>query len=129
MIATLHAALGYRAIALGTALGSLVNAFVLIGVFQRRVGGLITRDLGWSVLKMIAAAGLMGAAALLALRGTESPGRASAAWSPSSSPGWCRSASAAPFTPSPPTCCTSTRRGRSGALWPAGFRPRKARPA
>ena len=41
VIVTLHAALGYRAIALGTALGSLINAFVLIGVFQRRVGGLV----------------------------------------------------------------------------------------
>jgi putative peptidoglycan lipid II flippase len=72
VIVTLHAALGYRAIALGTALGSLINAFVLMGVFQRRVGGLTTRDLGWSLLKMIAAAGLMGGAALLVLRWTES---------------------------------------------------------
>ena len=38
VVTTLHAALGYRAIALGTALGSLVNASVLVGVFQRRVG-------------------------------------------------------------------------------------------
>jgi putative peptidoglycan lipid II flippase len=72
VIATLHATLGYRAIALGTALGSVINAIVLIGVFQRRVGGLVTRALGWSFLKMITAAALMGGAALLALQGTES---------------------------------------------------------
>lgn len=72
VILTMYGALGYRAIALGTALGSLINAFVLIGVFQRRVGGLTTRNLGWSFLKMIAAAGLMGGAAVLALQGTES---------------------------------------------------------
>jgi putative peptidoglycan lipid II flippase len=72
VVTTMHAELGYRAIALGTALGSLVNATVLVGVFQRRVGGLTTRDLGWSFLKILAAAGLMGGAALLALQGTES---------------------------------------------------------
>jgi putative peptidoglycan lipid II flippase len=72
IVLMLHGRLGYRAIALGTALGSLFNVMVLIGVFQRRVGGLTTRDLGWSLLKMIVAAGLMGAAALLALQGTES---------------------------------------------------------
>jgi putative peptidoglycan lipid II flippase len=72
VIATLHGALGYRAIALGTALGSLINAFVLLAVFQRRVGGLTTRAFGWALFKMVAAAGLMGGASLLALRGTES---------------------------------------------------------
>ena len=36
------ARIGYRAIALGTALGSLVNALVLAAVFQRCVGGLLT---------------------------------------------------------------------------------------
>jgi peptidoglycan biosynthesis protein MviN/MurJ (putative lipid II flippase) len=71
-IVSLHPAFGYRAIALGTALGSLVNAAVLIGVFQRRVGGLTTRDLGWSFLKMLAAAGLMGAAAFGTLQAAES---------------------------------------------------------
>jgi putative peptidoglycan lipid II flippase len=71
VISTVHAMLGYRAIALGTALGSLVNAFVLMGVFQRRVGGLMTRDLGWSIVKMIAAAGFMGGGAFAALRAAE----------------------------------------------------------
>jgi putative peptidoglycan lipid II flippase len=71
VVVTLHATLGYRAIALGTALGSLVNVAVLIAVFQTRTGGLTTRALGWSLVKMIAAAGLMGGAALLALQATE----------------------------------------------------------
>jgi putative peptidoglycan lipid II flippase len=71
VVVTLHATLGYRAIALGTALGSLVNVAVLIAVFQARTGGLTTRALGWSLAKMIAAAGLMGGAAVLALQATE----------------------------------------------------------
>jgi peptidoglycan biosynthesis protein MviN/MurJ (putative lipid II flippase) len=36
-----HGALGFRAIALGTALGSLLNAGWLLVVFQRRLGGLL----------------------------------------------------------------------------------------
>ena len=35
-----HRGLGFRAIALGTALGSLVNAGLLVALFERRVGGL-----------------------------------------------------------------------------------------
>jgi putative peptidoglycan lipid II flippase len=45
VIALLHGRFGYRAIALGIALGSLLNAAVLAGAFQRRVGGLLTRPL------------------------------------------------------------------------------------
>lgn len=36
----LYDRLGFRAVALGTALGSLVNAGLLLGIFQRGVGGL-----------------------------------------------------------------------------------------
>jgi putative peptidoglycan lipid II flippase len=71
VVAALHASIGFRAIALGTALGSLVNASVLLGVFQRRTGGVLTRALGLSVAKIVGAAGLMGAAAYLALEGAE----------------------------------------------------------
>ena len=71
VILLLHGRLGYRAIALGTALGSLMNAVVLMSVFQRRIGGLATRALGWAVLRMLAAAVLMGVASVAALRGTE----------------------------------------------------------
>jgi putative peptidoglycan lipid II flippase len=59
VIALLHGRLGYRAIALGTALGSLVNAALLVGVFQRRVGGLGTREVAGRLARMIAAAAVM----------------------------------------------------------------------
>ena len=72
LILTMHGAMGYRAIALGTALGSLVNAFVLMTVFERRMGGLATRELGWAFLKMIVAAVLMGAASVFSLQAAES---------------------------------------------------------
>ncbi len=58
-----HASLGFRAIALGTALGSLLNALVLVTVFQRRVGGLLGHGLVRPLARMLLAAGLMGAAA------------------------------------------------------------------
>jgi len=66
-ILALHGQMGFRAIALGTALGSLVNATVLFGVFQRRTGGLATRALGVAVVKILAAAAVMGAASLACL--------------------------------------------------------------
>jgi putative peptidoglycan lipid II flippase len=72
VIAVLHGALGYRAIALGTALGSLINALVLVSFFQRWMGGLATRELGWALLKMIVAAVLMGGTSIVALRAAES---------------------------------------------------------
>jgi len=58
VIAALHRPFGYRAIALGTAVGSLVNALILALVFQRRVGGLFTGDLAGRLLRM----GIAGAA-------------------------------------------------------------------
>ena len=68
VVVSLHDAIGYRAIALGTALGSLVNASVLFGVFQRRTGGLATRNLALSMAKIFAASAVMGAAAWATLR-------------------------------------------------------------
>jgi putative peptidoglycan lipid II flippase len=68
VVTTLHGSIGYRAIALGTALGSLVNASVLFAVFQRRTGGLATRELGISIAKIVAASAVMGAAAFSTLR-------------------------------------------------------------
>jgi putative peptidoglycan lipid II flippase len=47
---------GYRAVALGTATGSLVNALVLILVFERRVGGLAGRAAAVSLAKTALAA-------------------------------------------------------------------------
>ncbi|PYQ41334.1 MAG: murein biosynthesis integral membrane protein MurJ [Acidobacteria bacterium] len=52
VIAILHAALGFRAIALGVALGSLLNMAVLAAAFERRVGGLFTRPLAAGLLRM-----------------------------------------------------------------------------
>ena len=52
VIAILHAALGFRAIALGVALGSLLNVAVLAAAFERRVGGLFTRSLAAGLLRM-----------------------------------------------------------------------------
>jgi putative peptidoglycan lipid II flippase len=68
VIALLHERMGYRAIALGTALGSLLNAFVLAGMFQRRVGGLVTRRLSWRLLRMAIAAAAMWPAVWFAVR-------------------------------------------------------------
>jgi putative peptidoglycan lipid II flippase len=72
LILTMHGTMGYRAIALGTALGSLMNALVLMTVFQRWMGGLMTRELGWAFLKMVVASVLMGVAAVFSLRAAES---------------------------------------------------------
>jgi putative peptidoglycan lipid II flippase len=71
LILTMHGSMGYRAIALGTALGSLMNALVLMTVFQRWMGGLMTRELGLAFLKMVVASALMGVAAVFSLRAAE----------------------------------------------------------
>jgi putative peptidoglycan lipid II flippase len=55
VIVALHPALGFRAIALGTALGSVVNAAVLVTAFQTRVGGLVRELASGAVAKMVAA--------------------------------------------------------------------------
>jgi putative peptidoglycan lipid II flippase len=56
---SLYRMLGFRAVALGTSLGALLNAGVLLVAFERRVGGLaasgLVRDLG----RMAVAAGVM----------------------------------------------------------------------
>jgi putative peptidoglycan lipid II flippase len=63
VILALHSRLGYRAVALGTSLGSLVNAIVLIVAFEGRVGGLRGQGLTRRVARMAAAAAVMGPAA------------------------------------------------------------------
>ena len=47
--------LGFRAVALGTGLGSLVNAGVLLAVFERRVGGLRGAGLGGRLARILVA--------------------------------------------------------------------------
>jgi putative peptidoglycan lipid II flippase len=71
VILTLHGRLGFRAIALGTALGSIVNIAVLIAAFQWRVGGLVRELFSTGVARMVAAAALMAPAAWYAARAME----------------------------------------------------------
>jgi len=62
-----HGSLGFRAIALGTALGSLVNAALLVAAFERRIGGLTREILSAATGKMsLAAAAMAGVAWLCA---------------------------------------------------------------
>ncbi len=61
--------ISFRAVALGTGLGSLVNAAVLFLVFERRVGGLRGAGLGGRVARIVLAALVMaGMAGLVAAR-------------------------------------------------------------
>jgi len=68
VILTLHGRLGFRAIALGTAVGSMVSAAVLIAVFESRLGGLLRELLSSGLAKMTAAAAIMAPAAWYSAR-------------------------------------------------------------
>jgi putative peptidoglycan lipid II flippase len=57
-----HRSLGFRAVALGTALGSIVNVVVLASAFERRVGSLRRDGLPSSVLRVVVASAGMAAA-------------------------------------------------------------------
>jgi len=57
--------LGYRAVAMGTALGSLVNSGLLAVAFESRVGGMRGRGLFGGVVRMAGAGALMAIAASL----------------------------------------------------------------
>jgi putative peptidoglycan lipid II flippase len=54
---------GYRAIAVGTATGSLLNAAFLVASFERLVGGLRGQGLARPLSRMLASAAVMGALA------------------------------------------------------------------
>jgi putative peptidoglycan lipid II flippase len=62
----LYGSLGFRAVALGTSLGSIVNVSVLAATFERRFGGLLGRDMLAGILRMASAAAVMVPAVLLA---------------------------------------------------------------
>jgi putative peptidoglycan lipid II flippase len=62
---------GFRAVALGTAFGSIVNATFLAVAFERRVGGLRGQGLGWSGGRMVGAALAMAPLAWLLASGLE----------------------------------------------------------
>jgi putative peptidoglycan lipid II flippase len=68
LIVLLHPALGFRAIALGTALGSVANCLVLVGVFESRQKGLLRQIATGSVARMVLAALVMSAACVAAAR-------------------------------------------------------------
>jgi putative peptidoglycan lipid II flippase len=63
--------LEFRAVALGTCLGSLANAAWLFGVFEARVGGLAGHGLLRGGLRMLAASAVMAPLAWGAARGLE----------------------------------------------------------
>jgi putative peptidoglycan lipid II flippase len=62
---------GYRAIAVGTATGSLLNAAFLVASFERLVGGLRGQGLARPLARMLASAAAMGALAWAAADGLE----------------------------------------------------------
>jgi putative peptidoglycan lipid II flippase len=59
---TLHERYGFRAIALGTALGAIANVLLLLGVFEVRQGGLLQGGSARSLVKMAVAAAAMAGA-------------------------------------------------------------------
>ena len=59
---TLVRVLGYRGLALGTALSALVNAVVLLFLLRRRLGGLDEKRIAAALLKVLAASAVMAAA-------------------------------------------------------------------
>jgi putative peptidoglycan lipid II flippase len=62
---------GYRAVALGASLGSIANFLVLLVALQRRVGGVIDREVRNRLGRMLLAALLMAPVAWLSWRGLE----------------------------------------------------------
>jgi putative peptidoglycan lipid II flippase len=63
---TLVRVLGYRGLALGTALSALLNAGLLLGLLRGRIGGIDGRRVGTSLLKILAASAVMAVAAIWA---------------------------------------------------------------
>jgi putative peptidoglycan lipid II flippase len=70
-ILAFHPVLGHRAIALGTALGSLSNGLVLLLVLERRLGGVLRGVLTSSVARMVAATAAMAPVLWLSARWLE----------------------------------------------------------
>jgi putative peptidoglycan lipid II flippase len=68
-ILALQERLGFRAVALGTALGSVFNALVLLGFLQARLGGILDRTVLANVSGAAAASAAMAPVAWAAARG------------------------------------------------------------
>jgi putative peptidoglycan lipid II flippase len=58
--------MGYRGLALGTALAAIFNALALLWLLRQKLGGLDGRELAIATLKIIAASAVMGATAYFA---------------------------------------------------------------
>jgi putative peptidoglycan lipid II flippase len=71
VVLTLYGRLGFRALALATAVAAIVNALLLLGLFEHRVGGLLGRRLFRRMLPIAVAATVMGVVVALAARGVE----------------------------------------------------------
>jgi putative peptidoglycan lipid II flippase len=65
----LNSIMGFRGLALGTAIAANVNAILLLVLLSRRIGGLDGRRIGISLLKISLASAVMGAAAYYAEAG------------------------------------------------------------
>jgi putative peptidoglycan lipid II flippase len=61
----LNSIMGFRGLALGTAIAANINAGLLLILLGRRIGGVDGRRIGWSFAKIFAASALMGVAAYL----------------------------------------------------------------
>ena len=61
--------LGFRGLALGTAIAAMMNAVVLLWLLRRRLGGLEGARIAVSLAKISAAAALMGLATYYTLQG------------------------------------------------------------
>ncbi len=72
--------LGYRGLALGTALSALLNAGVLLWLLRGRLAGLEGRRVATTLVKILAASAVMAAAALAALHGLERAVPGSGVW-------------------------------------------------
>lgn len=81
---SLNAVMGYRGLALGTALASNVNAALLLWFLARRIDGIDGRRVGVALAKIAVASLIMGVAAYSAEAGIE------AAWGPPGSGLWAR---------------------------------------
>jgi len=63
--------MGYRGLALGTAIAAVFNALALLALLGRRIGGLEGARIATALLKIMIASAVMGAAALLMSRWLE----------------------------------------------------------
>ncbi len=71
VIVLTYGALRFRGVALGVALGAVVNMLVLAALFEKRVGGLRDRGLAWSLARMVVASLPMAAFAWWTARSLE----------------------------------------------------------